>query len=474
MNLMNLRKAVLKLFSGGLVLSVLEFAAISLFTQISGAAAIGSFFVFQALVGIIGVPGDLGVSRAAEKQLAGEDPQGEVMATAVILKGLLISPWVLILFLAAQYVESYVGVVGITPFVALGLITSQGRRLSIRFLAGQLRVGQTALLRLIGKVAWIFTGLILVEVNWGATGIIAAFILGDIMTILGALARMNITVSWPTAARARQMLNFGRYVFIGSVSGYVYSWMDVAILRLFVPVSLVGAYEVAWRVASLSMMLSKAIKDTLFPQISRWHTEERYDEIENAFKKWMQPPLYLTIPAFMGAIVLGRDILRILFDADIVVAYPVLLIFMLERTLRTISMLLGPSLFAMDKPKWGYRGNVASILVNLVLNVSLIPFFGIMGAAVATTLGSAVSVAMNINYVSRIVPIHFPWSRVAWSTGSAVLMASTVYLLYPFLLPGLRGLILGIGCGICIYMLLLFSNTTILEETMEMISSLHQ
>ncbi|WP_123539028.1 oligosaccharide flippase family protein [Halosimplex salinum] len=461
---MNLRDSVLKLFSGSIVLALIEFGAIAGFTQALGAGAMGSFFVFQAVVGMLGIPIDVGISKATEKQLSADEPHGEVMTTAALVKVVLLLPWVVALFLAAPYVEQYVGVDGVVPLVVLGLLVAQGRGLSLRLLAGQLRVDQNALLKVIGKVTWVVSGAVLISLGWGAMAIIAAFILGRFATILGALVRLDLAVSRPTVSRARSLVDFGRYVFIGNVGGFVYQWMDVAILRLFVPVSMVGAYEIAWRVASVAMMLTEAIRTSLFPKISQWHADNELGEIESAFEQWLQIPLYMTIPAFAGAVVLGREVLGTLFGADVVVAYPVLIVFMTEKILRSVQLVLGPSLFAMDKPTLGYRGSVAAIVSNLVLNVALIPQFGIIGAAVATTLSAATAAIVAINYVNRFVDIIVPWRRIAWSVASATLMAVAVAALRPYLPTGWQRVAIGVTAGVAIYLALLLANDGIRLE----------
>lgn len=461
---MDVREAVLKLFSGSVVVAIVEFAAIVGFTRALGSAAIGSFFVFRAVLGMLGIPVDLGIAKATEKRLSADEPPGEVIGTAIVVKLALILVALAGLLLAGPFVEQYVGVEGILPLVMLGLLINQAQRFSLRLMAGQLRVEQNAVLRVLRRLVWVTAGFALIALGWGATAIVAAFVLGDVAAILGALVRLDLVVGWPRLDRARDLVSFGRYVFIGDVSGFAYQWMDVAILRLFVPVSLVGAYEIAWRVASISMLLTQAIRTSLFPQLSQWYAEDRLDQIEDAFSRWLQVPLYVTIPAFAGAAVLGREVLGTLFGADVTVAYPVLLVFMLEKILRSVQLVLGPSLFAMDKPQLGYRGSAAAIATNLVLNVTLIPLFGLIGAAVATTLAATTAAFVSLRYVSSFVEIEVPWRRVAWSVTSAAVMAGGVVLVKSAVDPGWLQVVLGVGTGVVCYGALLLANEGIRLE----------
>jgi len=461
---MELRKSILKLFSGNVALALIEFSAIAGFTQAIGTAAIGSFFLFQTIIGLLGIPIDLGISKTVEKQLSENEPFGEVLSTAVLLKMLLLLPWAVGLVAFSSRVAQYVGIDGIASLVVVGLVVRQGRGLSLRVLAGEMQVEKNALLKVVGRLVWVCVGFGLIYLGWGGLAIVVSYILGHVVTMLGALLHLNLTVSWPRLERAKALLNFSRYIFIGNVGGFVYQWMDVAILRLFVPVSLVGIYEIAWRVASVSMMLTEAIRTSLFPQISQWYSEDRIDEIESAFRTWLQIPLYVTIPAFAGAAVLGVDILGTLFGTETTAAYPILLVFMLEKILRSVQLIVGPSLYAMDKPQLGYRGSTVAIVANLLLNITLIPQFGLIGAAVATTVSAATAAAVSIAYVSRFVQIRVPWKRVGWSVLSAALMSSCVYLLTQVVRVGAIRVGFGVGFGVVVYFALLFANSSIRIE----------
>ncbi|EMA12540.1 putative polysaccharide biosynthesis protein [Haloarcula marismortui ATCC 33799] len=238
---------------------------------------------------------------------------GEVISSSIFLKAVLLVPWIFLLYIFGPYINMYIGIRSILPYVLIGLVTAQMRNLSMRILAGQMKIGQTAILRVFEKLAWISSGLALANLDYGGTAIIIGFIIGDITIVSGALIRMDIEFGKLSLQRMKSLATFGKYLFIGSVSGYMYSWIDVAILRFFVPPSLIGAYEVAWRIASLSLLLTQAIRESLFPQISDWYETDKTDLIQDAIYKWTQPPLYITLPALAGAAVLGKDILSTFF-----------------------------------------------------------------------------------------------------------------------------------------------------------------
>jgi len=455
---MDLQRAVSKLLSGRLLNAGLEFAAVAGFTQLFGTSAVGSFFLFQTLIGLVGIPGDLGVSKAAEKTLSTGEPSGTVLASGILLKILLLAPWIVLALVFRSVIDSYVGVQGVAILVIAGFVANQFRRFLIRVLAGRMQIEKTAIIKVSGILVWVIISFLGIYLMRGSVSIILGFVIGDVVIILASATRLDVEVGRPRVTRMKSLLTFGRNVSIGSVGGYVYSWMDVAILRLFVSPTIIGAYEIAWRVAALSMMVTNAIGESLFPKISKLHAEDKLEDISDILYQWIQPPLFVTIPAFVGAVVLGNTVLTTLFSPQATIAYSVLLLFMAEKVFRSINMVWGSALFAIDKAKFGYRGSVVAIAVNLVLNPLLIPVFGIQGAAAATTLSAMASLVVNLRYLNQFISITFPWHRIGWAFASSMVMGLVIFGLKGYLPPGLASLVVGVGAGIGIFLLLILTN----------------
>ncbi|MFD1571291.1 polysaccharide biosynthesis C-terminal domain-containing protein [Halorubrum laminariae] len=461
---MDLRGAIFKLFSARVLLSIIGFGGIAYFTQVLGADAIGSFFLFQTVIGLTAIGSNLGLRRAAEKELsAGEDP-GEVMATTVVLTSFLLIPFVAGILIAQPVLDTYIGIKGVSLYVALGLVATQARRLVIRLLAGQMRVGQTASLRIIGKLVWIIVGVALILTGLDALAILIGFIAGDLAIVLGALVRLDLAYAKPSVKRARSLLSFGYYIMLRSSGSYIYSWMDVAILGFFVPTAHVGAYEIAWRVAAASLQLTNAIRETIFPKISEMDANGAVGEIRTLVYRWIQPPVYLIIPGIFGTLVLGESVLRLPFGEEVAIATPVLVIFMGEKVIRTGHLLFTATIYAMDQPELGYRAEVTALSLNLILNLALIPPFGILGAALATTSSSGVAALISGFYLDQMIDLDIPLRLFGWSTMSAILMGVGVYVIEPYLLPDWVGLSIGVMTGVLLYGLLMAANAPVREE----------
>ena len=74
-----------------------------------------------------------------------------------------------------------------------------------------------------------------------------------------------------------------------------------------------------------------------------------------------------------------------------------------------------------------YMGFVVA-LINIGLNFSLIPPFGIYGAAIATVVSFAILTIIQYQYSKRWFFIPLPWSKI----GAGILLAAGILSLYNF------------------------------------------
>jgi len=349
-------------------------------------------------------------------------------------------------------------------------------RLGLSTLRGELRVGESAIAMALRPLGWLVIGYILVRQGYGVHGIVWGYIAGSFATLAVAWWKVSISPSWPSVHHAKSLLEYGRYSFISTIGGYFYSWMDVAILSAFVALGIastrgaIGAYENAWRVSMVVMVVASSIAMSLFPQVSRWDAENATDRIESIIPKALLPGLLVVFPAFAGTLVLADDIMGALFGPEFTIASLALVILTAEKILQSVHVVLGRSLQAIDRPDLAAYATVVAVIINLVLNVILIWEYGIVGAAIATTVSFAVNTALHAYYVNQFLDIRFPTSETLWSIVAATIMGGTVYAVdSAVLINGILDLLAIVSFGVFVYTAVLFSNHSIRTQAIEII-----
>lgn len=430
---MNIGRAASKVVAARGIKAAVSFVAVTLFARLLGASDLGIYYLFEAAVGLLIIIADPGISAALKKRLS-EGRSASVMAPTAI--ALLFCPVTIVLCgLVAfhQPLQSYLSA-PIVGWVALGIIVRVGRLVTQAGLEGSLKVERTADVITIGSIVWLLGGSLLIIGGYGVTAAIAARIAGDLLGILwGTMKLLSNPISAVRDIRVsrdatKSLLQYARFAVVSSLGGTTYSWMDVAILGLFVSQAEIGVYETAWRVSMVPLIVGRSIATTVFPQISQWHAKDAQERIEHLIPVALVPGSAVAIAALFGTIALAKPLLEVLFGQEFTMGYLVLIIFTAEKIIQSIHVVLGKALQGTNRADAAAKATVWAIIINVILNFILIPLNGIIGAAIATTISFAVNSALHALYLSQEIKISIPWKTLAWITFSGGVMGGALYL----------------------------------------------
>ncbi|GAB6860721.1 polysaccharide biosynthesis C-terminal domain-containing protein [Haloplanus litoreus] len=429
---MNVAKSSLKIFGARVCKAVCSFSAVVVFSREVGAAPLGTYYPFLALLGIVGLPAGLGLAHATQKRISEDDDSAAYLGTAIVLKLLPLLGVAAVSLAAGDYVNRFLGADLVTLFVATLLVSSVGD-FALGVLRGELRVGETAILEVIRPLSWLVVGYLLYRQGYGVRALVYGYFVGSVLVATIGWWKVSTPVGRPTVEHARSLFEYARFSVISSIGGYFYSWTDVGVLTLFVVLGAgvtradVGAYENAWRLSLVVTLFGKSIATTLFPQISRWDAEDATEKIESAIPTALLPSLLVVVPAFVGSIVLAKDLLGVLFGPEFVVAWLALIVLAGGKIPESVHILLTQALNAIDRPDLAAYASITSAGLNLLLNVVLIWQFGLVGAAVATTVSFALNTAIHAHYLTQFLELRLPFREAAWSVVASAVMGGAVY-----------------------------------------------
>jgi len=468
----NIIKSSTKLFTSNGLRAVISFLALIYFTKNLPSSALGSFFLFQASLGILSIPADFGLLGAIEKRISEDNSPEQVLTTALLLKLIPLSIVSILIILFQNNINEFLEV-ELAGWLVIGLFLLSLKELMIKVLRGEMRVGETASLQFIDKFLWAAIGIILVLNGYGTEGLVYGLLTGHAFVFLIGMYKRSTNFGLPSWEKAQSLYNYAKYNVISSTGSYVYNWMDVAMLGFFVSPSLISAYEVAWRVSSLLLMFSRSIATSLFPQISSWEIDGKYDEIESILPKTLFFTLLFVIPGFFGISILSKQILTIIFTPEYAVAWVALIILSAERLFHSIHMILGRTLNGINRPNLAARATVASLLINLVLNAVLISQFGIIGAALATSISFIVNAYLHAKYLSNYIDISVDRDNMSWLLFSSVLMSFVVLVIAVFIsVDTLTILLLYVLIGAITFSLVMLVKKSVRKEVINITNSI--
>lgn len=425
---MRLAVSSLKLFVARFGNSVLTLVGLAYFAQEMTQAALGTFFLYQSILHLLSIPASVGQGGALIKRLS-EDRERERFlgsAAALMLVSVILTGAVVLAF--RSFVNGYFGR-SLAVWLVLGLVLLRLQRLGVGCLEGELRVGETADIAFLQKAIWIGGGAILINFDSSVEALISSFLLGIMVTSVVAFIRTTTSLGLPSLHHTRSLVRYWKWSSVSFVDGYLYNWADVTLLGYFVGPSVVAAYEIAWRLGNFAMILTKSVETTLLPQISNLDAEQRFHDIRGQISHGLFLSFLLVLPITAGAFAIGEPLLTIVFGQGYAIAALPLLVLLIGKQVEVVDSMYKNLLSGVDKPRFRAIAAVVSGVGNVGLNVLLIPLFGAVGAALATSLAFALSTVIILYYASMEIELVFPVKQIGTLALSALVMSGSVYAL---------------------------------------------
>ena len=423
---MGIQRSTFLLAGGKATGAIVTFVGIALFTRQLGSSGIGTFFLFQSVLTLVVFASNLSIQSAAEKRISEGKPRGEVISSALILRAVALIATVVAILLLRSQITNYLGA-DLALYLIAGVVLSNLSEFVMRIMSGDLRIAETAILRLSQRIVWLVGGLVLIWYGYGIMGPIIALLLGLFVMASWSLLRGNLEFSRPSVQRMRELVAFMKYDLIAGASRNVYNWADVLIIGYFLTPAAVGNYEIAWRVTVIAGLLSDSISQVVFPQISHWVSQDAIDKIRDGLTEALAMSIALVIPALAGAVILAESILSVIFDISSQEASVSLVILMISRLVFVNFQPMKRILDGLDRVNLSARATLSSAIANVAFNVVLVQQFGIVGAAIGTTVAVIIGTIVVVYYLRAYLQIDYPTRMAGGFVLASIVMSGVLF-----------------------------------------------
>lgn len=165
---------------------------------------------------------------------------------------------------------------------------------------------------------------------------------------------------------------------------------------------LIAVYSIATAVAGVLTIFPQSIENSFFPQISRLVGEDNQVQIRRVTESAVRWTLFVTMPVAIVFILFSADILAIFYGGVYGAGYISMSVLTLGLLIRSYSGPLSLVLASMRLVRLELQIYLFVALLNVALNLLLIPTYGMEGAAIATAASFAATTLVFAYYSSRI------------------------------------------------------------------------
>lgn len=195
----------------------------------------------------------------------------------------------------------------------------------------------------------------------------------------------------------------------------ILSWFDSLILGYFKSISEVGIYNLALSIAGLISLPSFVGSSVLLPVFSELHEKKDNKNMNTIYStafKWLS---ILSLPILFVLISYPTSVLKIIGGTDFTIGNIVLIILSLGFIISTVVIPSTIVLLAVGKVKFLLMNTIIAVIINMVLNLLLIPKYGMIGAAISffvTALIVNLLRLIEVKKLFRIQPFNFKYDRL--------------------------------------------------------------
>ncbi|MGX1262646.1 O-antigen/teichoic acid export membrane protein [Rossellomorea marisflavi] len=153
--------------------------------------------------------------------------------------------------------------------------------------------------------------------------------------------------------------------------------VDIVLLKFFTSYTEIGIYSLGVSLAGMLWVIPDAFKDVLFNKTAK------NDSIRDIIFS-IKINVYICIIVIIGFLIFGNVFIEILYGHEYTDAYTVTYILFIGTIPMIFFKMINTLYVAIGKQKYSFYILLSSVVLNVVLNIILIPEYSIMGAAFAS------------------------------------------------------------------------------------------
>ncbi|USZ68108.1 oligosaccharide flippase family protein [Halorussus salilacus] len=398
-----------------------------------------------AVLGVARLFGDLGLAKSAARYVTEyreKDPSQvpHVLRTAVVLRLVAIGAVCGAFAVFGGDIARLIDQPELAPLLVVGagyIAANSFFTFSQVLFQGYNRVTYSATIQATGAVLRLVMAVVFVALLGGAVGAMVGYVVGYGIAAVFGLAllyakcyRGTERADSPEEGLSRRIAEYSVPLTATRGANVLDKRVDTILVGYFMTPVAVSYYYLAKQVVGFVQTPAASLGFTLSPTYGEEKAGGETERAARIYETSLRHTLLLYVPAAAGMVLVAEPAIRLVFGEGYAGAAPVLQVFAVYVVLQAITFITSDALDFLGRARSrAYAKGTASV-GNFLLNLVLIPAFGVAGAAAATVVTHTGYVAVNVAIIHS--ELSLPLGRVlrhfAATVGVACVMSVAVYL----------------------------------------------
>lgn len=415
---------------GGLTVKFSSFLYTILIARVASQNDVGLFYLSLSLLTVISIFSDLGLTGSIVRYLPffeGKNQKSKIKGLIdlsfkiIFVVGFLLS---ILVFLSADLIGAAYNSPSLPEALRMFssfILIHNIFRLYNSLLVGKADMKNNQLLSNLQNFGKFVLTIFLFYVFGASTlTLIAGYILSHAIAIFCMFSRIRILMSeffeiggnLSTSEFISDILPLGMMITVLGSFNLLLSSADRLIIGILMdPIQvneLIAVYSLSTSLAMSLGIFYGSVAGIFMPVISRLIGKGDLNEVNSVMQTAQRWSLFVTIPFAIIFIAFSSDMLRIFYGTSYQSGWLVLSIFSIGVLISSMAAVVSAAMIANRRVDLELIITVVVAVLNILLCFILIPFFGIVGAALATMVGMCASSILTLHYGKKIFNFTSP------------------------------------------------------------------
>jgi len=197
----------------------------------------------------------------------------------------------------------------------------------------------------------------------------------------------------------KKMWNYTKWVMLGGTAVYFINWGDNLVLKYFVSIEEIGVYNLGYQFFKGIITLSAMVNIYFLPYIAQNLNNKK--ALNNYFYKKRPKIMFLGCSGLVLLFFISPYIFSIFFGSAYGLSSDILRILIVGALFHLGYIFYYPIFNSLKKYKFMQIANIFHVLLNIFLTYIFVIWFGVMGAAIGTSMSYAARFVINEIYFRK-------------------------------------------------------------------------
>lgn len=453
---------------GKVITTLISLVLVGALTRYLGVAGYGQYTTIFAYLAFFGVLADFGLFWIFVREIAKPDVDFKKATSNIltlrIVIGIFIYGLATILALFIPQYDNFHSGIAIIAIASLFLALNSTY---VGIFQNKLRMDKAVITDIVGRIIILLLTLYLIKLNHGLNLILWAYAVGNVVNFVLSAYLGRVYVAWRPAFDLpywKILLKNALPMAIVLILGMLFFKIDTLMLSLMKSSTDVGIYGPPYKILEILILLPAIFMGNIFPIVTRY-IYEGDTRLQSALQKSFDFLMILAWPIMIGIIFTASRIIKLMAGADFAVAQTIapilghaatsaltLQILAVAVALSFISHLFGYLVIALGKQEKMIKPYVILVVINVALNLLIIPKYSYIGAAITTVVTEVLGLIFAWYVARKYVNLRFNL-KVVWQT----LFATAFLGVFLYIIGDKLNLILLIISSLMVYTVALYA-----------------